>query len=81
MTVHKNGSLLNADCETISVRIRTVGNATVGNATAGHQMWPNIIGTTLLFSKKTKYYSENALDSLNLTSVHNFQKAIKPRYG
>ena len=76
MSVHEDGSLLNAECEIISVRIRTVGNGT-----KGHQMWPNIIGTTLLFSRKTKYYSENALDSLNLTSVHDFQKAIKPRYG
>ena len=68
LKVHKNGSLLNADCKTIAVRIRTVFD---------HQMWPNINATTLLFSNNTKYYSDDALDISN----YDFHKAIKPEYG
>ena len=70
LIVYKNGSLLNADCEITAVRIRTIGD---------HQMWPDIAGTTLLFSSEAKYYSVNALDKM--TSVHGFYKAIQPRYG
>ena len=72
LTVNKDGSILNARCKIIGVRIRTVGD---------HEMWPDITGTTLLFSKKTKYFSANALDSLNLTNVYDFQKTIHPTYG
>ena len=70
LTIHKDGLLLNADCELTAVRIRTIGD---------HQMWPHITGTTLLFSSETKYYSINALDQM--MSVDGFYKAIQPRYG
>ena len=72
LKVHKNGSLLNADCKTIAVRIRTV---------FGHQMWPTINATTLLFSNKTKYHSSEGLDSNDAISNYDFHKAIMPEYG
>ena len=69
--IHKN-ELLNDECENIAVRIRTVNV---------HNIWPNMTEATLLFSSKKKYYSVDAVDSLNLTSYHDFHKAIKPKYG
>ena len=72
LTVHKDFALLNADREITADRIRMVGD---------HQIWPYIPGSTLLFSSETKYYTVNVLDELDLTSVHGFHKAIKPRYG
>ena len=63
LIVYKNGSLLNADCEITAVRIRTID---------GHQMWPNINGTTLLFSMK-----RNSSETI----YYEFHREIQPRYG
>ena len=71
MIVHKNGSFLNAGCESKAVRIRPV---------SGHIMWPNIPGTTLLFSS-IKYYFKDALDQIGAIVFYDFHKAVKPNYG
>ena len=70
--VHNNGSSLNDDCEIIAVRIRTV---------SVNQMWPNIPRTTLLFSSKNKYYTNDDLDNNDDIDFYDFHKAINPKYG
>ena len=70
--VYNDGLLLNEECEIIAVRIRTV---------SVHRMWPNIPGTTLLFSSKKKFYTANALDNKDDIDFYDFHKAIKPKYG
>lgn len=72
LTLHKNGSYLEAQCENKAVRIRPIGD---------QRFWPNIAETTLLFSSKNKFYTIDALDALDMTSFHTFHKAIKPKYG
>ena len=72
LMIHNNGASLNDECETIAVRIRTV---------SVHRMWPNIPKTTLLFSRKMKYYTIDALNDKNNIDFHEFHKTVKPKYG
>ena len=81
--VYNDGLFLNEECEIIAVRIRTVSVTDV-DATVNqnpHIMWPNIPGTTLLFSSKKKFYTANALDNKDDIDFYDFHKAIKPKYG
>ena len=70
--IHNNSALLNDECETIAVRIRTV---------SVHQRWPNIPKTTLLFTSKKKYYTLDDLENKDDIDFHDFHKAVKPKYG
>ena len=67
-----NGELLNDECKIIAVRIRTV---------SVNQMWPNIPKTTLLFSRKMKYYRTDELNNKDDIRFHDFHKAVNPKYG
>ena len=69
--IHNNGASLNDECKTIAVRIRTV---------SVHRMWPNIPKTTLLFSRKMKYFTIDGLNNKDI-DFHEFHKTVKPKYG
>ena len=47
LIIHKNGSMLNAACESKAVRIRSISE---------QRLWPNIPRTTLIFSSKSTVY-------------------------
>ena len=72
LKIHNNGALLNDECETIAVRIRSV---------SVNRMWPNIPKTTLLFTSKKKYYTIDDLENKSDIDFHDFHKAVKPKYG
>ena len=72
LLIDNNGASLYDECETIAVRIRTV---------SVHRMWPNIPKTTLLFSRKMKYYTIDALNNKDDIDFHEFHKTVKPTYG
>ena len=73
----KDGSLIDADCESKAVRIRNISE---------HRHWPNIPGTTLLFSENENYENETSLHETGDIDcfdnfVGNFSKAVKPNFG
>ena len=75
--VHKNGSLVDADCESKAVRIRNISE---------HTFWPNIPRTTLLFSKNQDYIYETTVEDIGDIDYFDddfgsFSKAVKPNYG
>ena len=65
-------ALLNANCESIAVRIRDVSN---------QRLWPNIPLTTLLFSNTSTYYSPDYLDQIGDIQIFKFHQTVKPNYG
>ena len=71
--IYKNGSLVDADCESKAVRIRNI---------IEHTFWPNIPRTTLLFSN-IKFYNLSEIGDIDVFSDFNgsFHKAVKPKYG
>ena len=69
--VHKNGSLVEADCESKAVRIRN---------TPQHTSWP-FPRTTLLFSKNENYDNKTTLEDKGDIDDFAFSKAVKPNYG
>lgn len=70
--LHKNGSLVDADCESKAVRIRDISE---------HSFWPNIPRTTLLFSENENYCDEASLENTGDINIFNFHKAVKPNFG
>ena len=75
--VHKNGSLVDADCESKAVRIRPISE---------HIFWPNIPRTTLLFSENENYFNKSTLEKIeDIDDFDDFNgslhRAVKPNYG